>query len=268
MDRSKASLQFRTGYFGDPQAFSALVDLLRDTFDIDIGLVSRFGGADPTSMPFAYFDADGRCVANFSAFSMPLIIHGRPVRAVGYQSGAVRPEFRGRGLYRDLMQRAFAWADRQDFELGILLTDKPALYEPYGFHVAPQHAFRGKAPSAKGSPSAARALAVDNREDLRIVRQLLAERQPVSRLFAAGGHAIEFLLNAHFDPDIRLSYLGDHDAIVAFKDIDTQFKLLDIVAARIPSLAEIVGALRINASEITVCFPPDRIAWHEARPQR
>jgi GNAT superfamily N-acetyltransferase len=59
---------------------------------------------------------------------MPLVVNGRVVRAAGYQSGAVRPDYRGQGLYRTLMKRAFDWAERGGFEAGILLTDKPGLY--------------------------------------------------------------------------------------------------------------------------------------------
>ena len=76
-------LIFRQDYFADPAAFAALVDLLHDTFSIDIGLQKQLSGPDPSSMPFGYFDADGRCIANFSAFSMPLMIDGRVVKAAG-----------------------------------------------------------------------------------------------------------------------------------------------------------------------------------------
>jgi GNAT superfamily N-acetyltransferase len=261
-------LGLKTGYFDDPKSFTALVDLLKDAFDIDIGLVDKFGGPDPTFVPFAYFDVDGRCVANFSAFSMPLVLDGRVARAVGYQSGAVRPEFRGQGLYRDLMRRAFAWADGQDFEFGILLTDKRRLYEPYGFRSVPQHAFRGRVPAPATSSGGARALSSANPDDARLVRHLLAGREPVSQIFAVGGHTTEFLLNACFDPDIRLSYLPGCDAVVAWRWIDGEFSLLDVVAARIPPLAEIVGALGMDPPEVTVCFPPDRLAWPDAEPHR
>ena len=260
-------LQLRFDYFGDRLAFLALADLLQVVFDIDIRLVDRFGGSDPTSMPFGYFDADGRCIANFSAFFMPLVIDGKPVRAVGYQSGAVRPEYRGQGLYRDLMRRAFAWAEEQDFELGILLTDKPKLYEPHGFRSMPQHAFRGRVPLRTRPAVAARPLSPDNPNDIGLVRQLLALRQPVSEVFAVAGHGIEFLLNACFDPDIHLSFLPDTNAVAAWKETEVEFRLLDIVAAEIPSLAVIIGALDVKQSEITVCFPPDRLDWPEARPE-
>ncbi len=262
-----AGLTLRTGYIADADAFSSLADLLQDTFDIDIRLLDRFAGPDPTSMPFGYFDAHGRCVANFSAVSMPLVIGGRQVRAVGYQSGAVRPDYRGQGLYRDLRRRAFAWAEEQGFELGLLLTDKPDLYRPYGFRVAPQHAFRGKSPAVPSPVPSARPLSPDNPADVDLVLALLARRQPVSDVFAVAGHAVEFLLNACFDSEIRLSYLPDRDAVVAWKQVEGEFSLLDVVASDVPPLASMVGALGVQQSEITVCFPPDRLDWPQGCPQ-
>lgn len=258
-------LTLKSGYFGDRQALLALADLLRDIFDIDIRLVDRFGGPDPTSMPWGYFDGGGRCVANFSAVSLPLVINRRAVRAVGYQSGAVRPEFRGRGLYRDLLDRAFAWAEEQDFELGILLTDKPALYEPFGFRAVPQHAFEGPLP-ARGFRHAARMLNLDDADDAALLCRLLAARQPVSSIFAAAEHWIEFPLNACFDPSIHLSHVADLDAVVAWRSGDEAFELLDIVAPKMPTLEAVIGALDIARPVISVHFPPDRLAWRDCRP--
>jgi predicted N-acetyltransferase YhbS len=254
-------LQFRSDYFGDRAAFKALVDLLFDTFEIDIGQLDRMGGPDPTSMPFGCFDETGRCVANFSAFSTPLVIDGRRVRAVGYQSGAVRPEYRGQGLYRDLMRRAFAWAKAQGFELGILLTDKPGLYTPYGFRVVEQHMFRGAMPSATAAPQC-RHLSIENDADVTLIRSVLAGRMPVSERFAITGQIEEFLLNACFDPSIRLSHMPDHDAIIAWRADDGALHLLDIASRNIPTLSQIVSALPTGAERVAVYFPTDRLDWN------
>jgi predicted N-acetyltransferase YhbS len=253
-------LQFRSDYFGDRAAFEALVDLLFDIFEIDIGQLDRLGGPDPTSMPFGYFDEAGRCVANFSAFSTPLIINGRRVRAVGYQSGAVRPDYRGQGLYRDLMQRAFAWADAQGFELGMLLTDKPELYEPYGFRVIEQHLFQGPMPAvAPALPC--RHLSIDKDADVALVRSVLLERMPVSERFAVAGHIEEFLLNACFDRSIRLSHMPDHDAIIAWREEAGTFHLLDVASREIPSLGQIISAMHTRAERVAVYVPTDRLGW-------
>ena len=256
-------LELRTGYFGDRSSFLALAGLLRDIFDIDIGLLDRFGGPDPTAMPFGYFDAEGRCVANFSAFSMPVVIDGRPVHAVGYQSGAVRPEYRGRGLYRELIRHAFDWAETQGFDTGLLLTDKPDLYRPYGFEVVPQHLFRGPMPALEGKADA-RPLSLDDAGDLALATAILDKRCDVSRCFAVRRATKTFLLNACFDPDIRLSHLAALDVVVAWKEIDGALHLLDVVAERMPSLPEVVGALGSTRARAVVLFPPDRLGWEGA----
>jgi GNAT superfamily N-acetyltransferase len=256
------ALTLREGYFEDPNAFQALADLLQDVFGIDIGLQNRFGGPDPSSMPFGYFDEAGRCVANFSAFSMPLAIEGHIVNAVGYQSGAVRPEFRGRGLYRDLMHRAFAWADAKGFEAGILLTDKPDLYRSHGFQILPQFLFSGDFPRIYRSGEVhALTLNLTHADHAQLVADMLTNRQPVSGALAVQRQSEMFLLNALFDPQIRLSHLQSLDAVIAWKIDGDTLHVLDIAARQIPLLADICTVLGVTARRVAVYFPTDRLGW-------
>lgn len=254
-------LTLRQDYFDDPAALQALADLLHDVFGIDITLQNRLGGPDPSSMPFGYFDEAGRCVANFSAFSMPLVIGGRVIRAAGFQSGAVRPEFRGRGLYRDLMHRAFDWADAQGFEVGLLLTDKPGLYRPFGFDVMPQFKFCGHLPASASGKADARDLDLAKPDDLALTLSILADRQPVSSFLAVARQSEMFVLNALFDPEIRLSFLPALKAVIAWKVIGDTLQLLDIAARRIPQMLEIHNAMGIQIDRVDVFFPTDRLGW-------
>jgi GNAT superfamily N-acetyltransferase len=261
-------LTFRSGYFGDRALFLALAGLLKDIFEIDIALLDRFGGPDLSAMPFGMFDDHGRCVANFSAFSMPLVVDGKIIRAAGYQSGAVRPDYRGRGLYRDLMERALAWSDAQGFEAGILMTDKPELYRRHGFESVPQHCFRGPLPPSRAAGEA-RLLSLGDASDRLLVTGLLEARADVSECFAARGQTRTFLLNACFDPDVRLSHVAGPDAVVAWKKDGDTLRILDIVAIRMPDLAEIASALGAGAEHVEVLFPIDRLGWEgEAMPYR
>lgn len=252
--------ELRTGYFGDRASFLALADLLEDTFDIDIGLLDRFGGPDPTAMPFGYFDDSGRCVANFSAFSMPVVVDGRTIRAVGYQSGAVRPNYRGRGLYRDLMGRAFDWAQAAGFEAGLLLTDKPDLYRPYGFEIVPQSCFKGPMPAHQRQPDA-RPISLDDAADLALLTTVLDGRSPPSERFSAWRQTRTFLLNACFDPGIRLSYLPGLEAVAAWTEADGVLRLLDVAAPEMPALTSVLAALGTEAEAVEVLFAPDRLNW-------
>lgn len=256
------TLTLRQGYIGDPAAFLALADLLQDSFGIDISFQMNLGGPDPTSMPFGYFDPSGRCVANFSAFSMPLVVKGRAVRAAGYQSGAVRPDYRGQGLYGTLMKRAFNWAEREGFEAGVLLTDKPGLYEPYGFRTVPQFKFQGVVPRAGFPSSLARDLDLKQEADLHITQMALEARQPVSEIFSVVRQKEMFLLNARLDPEIRLSLLAEDDAVIAWKPQgETSLEILDVAARHIPPLTHIMASLGASFERAEVFFPMDRLGW-------
>ncbi|MGO7974682.1 GNAT family N-acetyltransferase [Rhizobium ruizarguesonis] len=262
-----AGLTFRQDYFGDPAGWAALVCLLKDIFGIDIGPLQQLGGPDPTSMPFGWFDAEGELAANISAFALPFVLNGRIVHAAGLQSGAVRPPWRGRGLYRDVTVKALDWCEEQGFEAVILYTDKPSLYEPYGFHTIPLHRYEGAAPAPSASAAPARPLLPTNAEDLALLQALLKRRSPVSTSLAVTVNAAMFLINTRLDPDIRISFLEEKQAVIAWKiDEAGRFSLLDVVAVEIPPLAVILGGLEITPASVEVLFRPDKLGW-EGAPQ-
>jgi hypothetical protein len=158
------------------------------------------------------------------------------------------------------MERAFAWSDEQGFEAGILTTDKPDLYRRYGFQSVPQHCFRGPMPQTRAA-AGARPLSLDHATDLSLVTRLLETRADVSECFAARGQTRTFLLNACFDPDIRLSHVAGPDAVVAWKQEGDTFRILDVAANRMPALGEVTGALGTSARHVEVLFPTDRLDW-------
>ena len=258
---ARDGLFFRSDYFGDAAAFAALAGLIEDVFGIDIAVMDRLGGPDPTSMPFAWFDEAGACIANISAFSLPLVIDGVFVRAAGLQSGAVRPDHRGRGLYRTVMEAALAHCDSEGFEAVALITDTPDLYGRYGFQSLPQHRFSGTAPHG-GRAVSSRRLDISSEADLALLCRLIEGRRPVSDRFAPLRQREMFLFNALLMPEVKLDLLEDHRAVIAWRTgEDGSFELIDIVGTRIPWLADILASLRVGASRITVHFAPDHLGW-------
>ena len=234
--------------------------LLEEVFGIDITIMDRLGGPDPTSVPFGWFDMAGTCIANITAFSLPLVIDGREVRAAGLQSGAVRPGHRGQGLYRDVMEAALAHCDADGFEAVALLTDTPDLYRRYGFAPLAQSRFAGPPPTA-GKASPVRRLDIGDTADVALLRRLLGKRQPVSGRFAPLRQMEMFLFNACLMPDLRLDLVDEATVIAWQTGEDDGFELLDIVGAEIPGLADILASLRITPPRVLVHFAPDRLAW-------
>ena len=191
---------------------------------------------------------------------MPLMIDGRVIKAAGWQSGAVRPEYRGRGLYQDLIRITLDRCEERGLEAIVLYTDKPGLYTPHGFRILPQYSFKGPTPATSGTPRPARLL--DINRDLDLLRKLLDNRMPVSSRFAVADQRLMFLLNCHLIEDISLSLLADGEAVVVWRMTDNgAFQLLDIAGSRIPSLAEIIAALGIAPASVETLVPPDRLSW-------
>jgi hypothetical protein len=77
-----------------------------------------------------------------------------------------------------------------------------------------------------------------------------------------------FLINAQLDSDVRLSYLEESEAVIAWKmPAPGHVVLLDVVAREIPSLAAILAGLGIQATSVETLFRPDRLGWSgEATP--
>lgn len=241
----------------DEGADRAAVDALRlDTFDFDVRPLDGLEARDPSYTPFSYFDDAGVCVANAAICALPLIVEGKRVEALGVQSVATRPAWRGRGLFRDLMTRALAWCDERS-DLVLLTTTNPALYGRFGFHEVPQHRFVGPAPHPA---SAALARPISVAADLRLIKHLFATRTPVSRRVGLVNHQAMFLLAVTGKTPPGLSYMHDFDALVVWETAaDGVFRLLDIVGPRIPPLAAILAALEVMPGTVEICFPPDRL---------
>lgn len=261
-DRLQANgLTFRQGDLHDTAVWAAVAGLLAEIFSIDVTPLDRMGGPDPSSMAFSWFSQDGRLAANLSAFALPMMINGRPVRAAGLQSGAVLPDFRGRGLFRDLTEKALAWCDAQGFETVLLYTEKPGLYDKHGFVVLPQSRFVAEMPATLGTASPVRRLHLRMPDDLALIRKMLATRKPVSNRFAVTQQSEMFLLNAWLSDDIRLDYLEAPEAVIAWRQGENgRGDLLDIVAADMPALADIVASLGLNPALTNIDFVPDRLA--------
>ncbi|SOC44298.1 predicted N-acetyltransferase YhbS [Rhizobium subbaraonis] len=263
MTDDRAGLIFREDYFGDPAGWAAVKALLVDVFGVDVSPLDRLGGPDQTLMSSAWFDESARCVANFSAFSMPLVIDGRPVKAAALQSGAVLPQYRGRGLFRDLVRRVLQRCDAQGFEAILLYTDKPQLYEPYGFGILPEHRFAGGAPAVSAASPSFRTLDMNDADDVSLVRGLLESRAAVSQRLAVIRNMQTFLLNTVLVQGVTFSLLPQHSAVVAWSENaeGTVFTLHDVVAASMPSLCEILQAIGRQPERVEVLFAPDQLGW-------
>ncbi|WP_262032469.1 GNAT family N-acetyltransferase [Microvirga sp. Mcv34] len=251
-------LEFRSDYANSRKGLSELTRLIDDVFEVDVSPLDRLGH-DPSIVAFGWWFGD-ELVANVSLYERRLWLMGEQVRGFGVQSVAVRPEWRGKGLFRDLMERALGFADARA-DLVILGTGTPDLYTPFGFRQITETTFSaGLAP--KQARSGYRVLTLAEDRDVALLKDLFARRSPTSLVASACDHPALFMLKAVTSPEIELIHLSELDAIVAVEGRQgSSMTLLDLVAPSIPSLDAIVSALGYAGERIDVHLTPDRLSW-------
>lgn len=258
-------LQFRSDHAQSDEGLSELKRLIFDVFGIDVSPLDRIGH-DPSFVAFGWW-LDNELVANVSLYERRLWLAGEEVLALGVQSVAVRPEFRGKGLFRDLMGRALRFADAR-VGLVILVTGTPDLYRPFGFRQLTETTFSARWMPQPTQPRY-RLLSLDRAADIAFLKDMFSRRTATSQVAAACDHPALFMLKAIETPEIELLHLPDLDAVVAVEGRHgPAMVLLDIVAPSIPSLKEILSALGYAGKRVNVHLTPDRLSWtaSERRP--
>lgn len=251
-----ADLAFRIEDFAEQARRAPWLGLLRDIFDLDLAAFSALDIWHPGYRAFTYWD--GRILAAHVAIRpLSLMIDGMLVPAAQLHGVATRPPYRRRGLFTDLMEHALDYASGR-FDRLLLFTAEPALYERFGFRLLPQHRFVGAldtgATPAMSQP--ARRLSLADPDDRALIRALHATRQPVSRIFALADNAEIFFANVLYRPEWQLHYLARSHALV----VTEGSRLIDVVAATMPPMADFMHLLGHAGCEIEVYFPPDRLS--------
>ena len=258
MVESPAGLHWRDDVRGSAARYAAFAGMVEAVFDMALE-----APADPSIWStVACFDAAGACVAGAEFGRLPLMLDGRTRAAGTIRLVGVIEAWRGRGLFRAVMERFLRWSEAQGFDLLLLYAAIPELYHRFGFRGVTEHAFVAPAPApVAGRP----ARLLDLARDRALVERLLAARAPVSRDVAVVDAPELFLHALAGDNGLSLAHLPDADALIVFEAAEDEvLHLVDVVGAEVPSLPRILGALPRRFGRVRTLFPPDRLGWHGA----
>lgn len=261
-------MQFATAYSENAVVREKLYPLFEHVFGISAPLLQDFHGRgfwDPSYCPYTFFDGD-TAVANASRFDLTVMVNGRPILAAGIQSVMTLPAYRHQGLMSRLMERLLGDVDTR-YPLSLLFTEKPTLYQPFGFHVIPE--FRFRAPVTALTPDARsplRRLDPAQPADAALLADRLRRATPLSYRFSPTAFASSFHLNCYDDTwHDRLYYHPDWNAVLIVGTTPDTVWLYGILAEDLPSMAAIVSALGLTSpSWVVTDFYPDRFpgfAW-------
>lgn len=251
------ALKYLRSYVQEPELANRVLPLLDLSFPTIVPWLenAKILGSDffQVSTPFLCFEGE-RLVAHLGVIDIPLMINGHEMVVSDLHAICTHPDFRGRGYSRAIMEEALEWCAVRSAAT-VLFTGRTFLYERYGFRAVRESRFvaRGAWP-ASGSKIPLRALNLRQPDDLAILHRLLAERAPVSRRLGVVHERAAFLFNAVNQP---LYYAEGSDFVVATETEGTILRLYDVVAKRMPTLAEIMAHGETPIDRVEIYFAPD-----------
>lgn len=240
----------------DPQTIEILELLGRvwPSFPETHRRATRHGlGWERCSTPFVHRES-GRVVSHVGVLELPLVIDGQATRVAGIHAVATDPGHRGRGHVRRLMEQALAFVDAR-YQTAILTAGEPGIYRRFGFAVVPEHRFLGSAPLAAAAPPA-RDLSWDDPADVALLHRLLRDRAPASRVLGVTRERPVFF---HTTAMHTLRVATDLEAILWLRVEGGVLSLFDVVAERIPTLAEITARVPEPFDRVDVQLSPDAL---------
>lgn len=264
-------------YPDDPALRRATVNLLGSVWQRLPGCIEQAGawGADwfQLSTPFVHTVAD-QPVAHVGVIELPVVIAGRERILAGIHAVCTLAGHRGRGHLRQVMERALAWVEPR-YEAALLWANDPAIYTRFGFVPCAEAVFQGPVRVPAGSSaaggaggSALRHLSLDCAEDVRLLRSRLAARAPVSSRCGTRepGELALIDLALWSPPRPAIALIAALDCVVIYEVEDRTLWLYDVIAPRMPPLAELTAALGEPVASVAVCFSPEELAAPQLTP--
>lgn len=223
------SLQSLTITCRDDQWHEAFIDYVPKVFPR--ASFRRWYGLGGWNEDYVAFSiADGAdIVANASLQRMNIVLRGEWI--TGWQLGAVGvvPQWRGRGLQRQTMQRLLGSVDEKDIVFLFANDTVLDFYPLFGFKRVIESVFAAEF-NVRPASEPLRALSIDRAEDLALLARVAATAAPTTREFGArdyGGVLLWYWANFY---DGCFYYCEAEDAIIVAEHDGATLRICDVLA--------------------------------------
>ncbi len=226
------ALNSRSQYWSDPAAKAAFKRFVQGIFGLDFAAWDEAGYWDEAYTPFSYFEGD-EVVSSLCLYLLDAVIEGRETKLAQISAVGTRESDRGKGLNRELTERALEWAEGKH-EGVFLFADEDAapFYERTGFRSIEE--FLEILPAEEVSPrGGAVNLDAGSKDDLAKIHDFALRREPISDRLSIGNakltawHAIYMLDDAYHE-------IPELDCLVAFDRKGERLRVYDIIAEKMP----------------------------------
>jgi ribosomal protein S18 acetylase RimI-like enzyme len=260
------NIDYRSHYFDDATAKASFKRYADRIFGLDFGRWEERGLWSDRYIPFSAFSGD-ECIASICVYGMNIIIEGRDETWAQLLTVGTLPEYRRRGIQRELWRRTQRWVQDNCSHVFLFTDDSAAgFYEKLGFKRQPEYYDVIKLSSS--SPSTAelrfRRLDVEDNADFAILSRLADGREPVSnRLGFRNPKLLLFMLLYPFRDWIY--FLPEMDTVIVAETSKERLRIHDILAVEMPGIGDIEQFLRhFQKRDIEFLFCTDRLGMNES----
>ncbi len=228
--------------------------------------------------PFSYFEGD-RVVASVSIYLLDAVIDGNLTKLVQISGVGTAPEYRRRGLNRELTEKGLAWAASHEPAGVFLFSDEDAIafYRATGFEPieefveylplkysnpkpgSPVFKQRDLNSSDLGDQSGVRRLDLTRVEECDRIYQMARRRAPVSQRFSVMNAKLVMFHCLYILPE-SVFEIPELDCIVLAERESGVLRIHDLIARRMPTWEDLAGfLLRDEDREVEFCFSTDKL---------
>ncbi|WP_242142963.1 MULTISPECIES: GNAT family N-acetyltransferase [unclassified Bacillus cereus group] len=254
------SATFESFFVKEPRK-EQLFSLFEEAFGVSEKMLQDFdarGFWDHTYKPVSFVHEE-KVIANVSSFALPLLVNGNVVNAAGIQSVMTHPEYRQRGLMKQLFSEVLEQIDSQ-YDCAILFTENPKLYEYFGFQVLKEYLMTLSYESSEKIDSSLRKLDFYHKEDIQFIKEKIEESQTLSNMFSTLNYKSSFYFNMYEAKwNDKLYYSEKLDAMIVYEVEKKTLKLFGVFAPVFPILDEICSEIPEGFTEIEFYFHPDEL---------
>lgn len=252
------SLHFVCNYKNHEILRESFFRLAKSIFGLELERWHEAGCWDEAYIPYSYADG-GQIVANVSVNRLELIINGVKSRAVQLGTVMTHPDYRGRGLSAQLMNKVLEDYG-QGYEFMYLFANDSVLefYPKFGFKPVDEQLFSMDCPRDAAGSAVIRKLNLADPHDLNLFTTLGSQRIPVSRrLGVSGVHGLLMFYGLNVF-GAQLCYLENDNVIAICQQENGQLEIFDLISTQPVSCRDMALQLAdSNTEKIVFHFTPD-----------
>lgn len=209
---------------------------------------------------------DGRAVSHAGVIEIPLIVDGQEQIVGAIHAVCTLKDQRKKGYSRECMEQALAYCDER-YSVCQLLTDRPILYERYGFKSYPFVNYHRALDEGYVKAKAGLFAPIDPSApmDLARLHEGLQNRAPVSQRIASRDSGWLLIIDEVLEQQgiKRISYCEELNVHIVYEIKDRVLHVLDVMTTEWIDFNALIRRVPGSFNEVVLYFTPDR--WsHES----